>query len=74
VQVTRGEPDGAGPDLTGTALLLSVLPAPRETGTPLADGPGDGRAGPRWSSADDELGLAGCETEPGHGWSRNAVS
>jgi hypothetical protein len=40
VQVTGGEPDGAASDLTETALLLSVSPAPRETGTPLADGPG----------------------------------
>ena len=40
VQVAGGEPDGAGSDLTETALLLSVLTAPRETGTPLADGPG----------------------------------
>ena len=43
-QVSGGEPDGAGSDLTGTALPLSVSPAPRETGTPLADGPG-GRQG-----------------------------
>ena len=40
MQVTGGEPDRAASDLTETALLLSVLPAPRETGTPLADGPG----------------------------------
>ena len=39
-QVSRGEADGAGSDLTETTLPLSVPPAPRETGTPLADGPG----------------------------------
>ncbi len=44
VQVSGGEPDEGGSDLTETALLPSVLPAPRETGTPLADGPG-GRQG-----------------------------
>ena len=35
---------GRASDLTGTALPLNVSPAPRETGTPLADGPG-GRQG-----------------------------
>ena len=74
MQVTRGEPDGAGPDLTGTALPPSVSHAPRETGTPLADGPG-GRQG-RLES-DHQLMMnwnwAACGTEPGNGWSRTAV-
>ena len=45
VQVSGGEPDRAGADLTETALLPNVSPAPREIGTPLA-GRSRGAAGP----------------------------